>query len=239
MAHRGFSLTGLENSMVAFDAAIELGVDYLETDVHATADGKLIAFHDEALDRVTDATGAVAALPWRAVRQARIGGREGIPLLEELLGSWPQVRVNIDVKSVGAVAPLVEVLARTQAYDRVCIASFSEARRRAVLARLPRPVATSAGMGSVARFWAGLRLGPAGASVRRSALAGIACLQVPRRQGPMVVDARFVGRAHEAGCQVHVWTVNDPVEMHELLDLGVDALITDRSDLAMNVLAAR
>lgn len=239
MAHRGFSLQGLENSMTAFEAAVHLGVRYLETDVHATADGELVAFHDERLDRVTDRRGLLAQLPWRSVSQARIGGSEPIPLLADVLTSWPDVRVNIDVKAISAAGPLADVLARTNAYDRVCIASFSDRRRRATVAPLPRTVATSPGMATVAAFWAGLRLGPAGRQARRRALAGFECLQVPRRHGPMVVDRRFVETAHELGTQVHVWTVNDAATMRELLDLGVDALITDRSDIALDVLAAR
>lgn len=225
--------------MTAFQAAVDLGVRYLETDVHATADGRLVAFHDTSLDRVTDARGALADLPWSSVRGAKIGGTEAIPLLEQVLGEFDGVRVNIDVKAASAIDPLVEVLARTNAYDRVCIASFSDARRRATLRRLPRPVASSPGMAGVTRFWCGLRLGPAGHRLRRAALRGAVCLQVPRRHGPMVVDETFVRAAHGAGTQVHVWTVNDAVSMHELLDIGVDALITDRADVALDVLAAR
>ena len=118
-AHRGGSADGLENSLAAFAGAVDLGYRYLETDVHATSDGVLLAFHDHTLDRVTDRRGVVARLPWREVRRARIGGREPIPTLEELLGSWPDVRVNVDIKEQGAVAPLVEVIRRTQAVDRV------------------------------------------------------------------------------------------------------------------------
>ena len=120
MAHRGFDPGGegrLENSMRAFEAAVNLGARYLETDVHATSDGRLLAFHDAALDRVTDRKGRVARLPWSHVSRALIGGTEPIPLLEDVLGAWPDVACNIDVKSAGAVAPLVDVLERTSAHD--------------------------------------------------------------------------------------------------------------------------
>jgi glycerophosphoryl diester phosphodiesterase len=99
MAHRGFDLHGAENTIRAFRAALDLGVRYLETDVHATADGHLVAFHDERLDRVSDGRGLVARTPWRIVRQVRIGGSEPVPLLEELLEELPQARFNIDVKA--------------------------------------------------------------------------------------------------------------------------------------------
>src|SRR5580765_2815301 len=131
-AHRGGAASGLENSMSAFGRAVELGYRYLETDVHATADGVLLAFHDRTLDRVTDGRGRVADLPWREVRQVRIGGVEPIPTLVELIGAWPQVRVNVDVKDASAIAPLIEVIRHTGAIDRVCVASFSEQRLASV-----------------------------------------------------------------------------------------------------------
>ncbi|WP_345714197.1 glycerophosphodiester phosphodiesterase family protein, partial [Kineococcus glutinatus] len=134
MAHRGFSRDGLENTLVAFGAAVDLGYRYLETDVHATADGQLVAFHDEHLDRVSDARGRIAALPWERVRRARVGGREPVPLLAEVLDAFPGVHVNVDVKDAAAVGPLVEVVRRTAAARRVCVASFAERRRRAALA---------------------------------------------------------------------------------------------------------
>lgn len=239
LAHRGFSLNGLENSMAAFAAAVELDYDYIETDVHATADGVVVALHDATLDRVTDRTGAVAELPWSEVSRALIGGVEPVPALEDVLGSWPSLRVNIDVKSPGAVAPLARVLDRTRAHDRVCVASFSDARRRAVLRRLAAPVASSAGQSLIAAFVAaastpGLR-GFAG-----SLLRGVDCLQVPATfRGRPVVTPATVAAAHAAGRPVHVWTVNEPAEMRRLLDLGVDGLITDRADLLRDVLESR
>ena len=135
-AHRGGAAGGLENSMAAFQHAVELGYRYLETDVHATADGVLLAFHDSTLDRVTDRRGQVARLSWSAVSRARIGGVEPIPLLEDLLGAWPDIRLNVDVKEAARRAPLVRTLQRTGAIDRVCVASFSHRRLRAV--RRPR-----------------------------------------------------------------------------------------------------
>ena len=101
-AHRGGASEWPENTMPAFQHAVALGYRYLETDVHATADGVLVAFHDDVLDRVTDRTGVIAALPWSDVRRARVAG-EPIPLLDDLLGTWPEVRVNIDPKQDAAV----------------------------------------------------------------------------------------------------------------------------------------
>ncbi|MFS0705883.1 glycerophosphodiester phosphodiesterase family protein [Cellulomonas sp. 179-A 9B4 NHS] len=238
LAHRGFSLDGRENSLAAFAAAVDLGFRYVETDAHATADGVAVALHDATLDRTTDGHGEVGRLPWSRVRQARIGGSEPVPRLDELLGTWPDLHVNVDVKDARAVGPVAEAVERTRAHDRVCVTSFSHARRRATLARLSRPVATSAGTREVARFLAAHRLRAAGAAAR--ALREVDCLQVPVAQGRLrVVDAGTVAAAHAAGRAVHVWTVDEPAEMHRLLDLGVDGLVTDRADLLRDVLRAR
>jgi glycerophosphoryl diester phosphodiesterase len=241
MAHRGFSRDGLENSMAAFAAAVDLGLRYVETDVHATRDGVLLAFHDSRLDRVTDARGTVADLPWSEVQAARIGGQEPIPRLEEILGAWPDVRVNIDVKAAGAIEPLVLAIRRTDALKRVCVASFSGRRRAAVRRALGPELATSVGPARTATWRLGGALpGVVGGAATRLGLRGAAAVQVPLKAGPLtIVTAQSVARAHEVGVQVHVWTVNDQPEMHRLLDLGVDALITDRADLLREVLVAR
>ncbi|TDE09532.1 glycerophosphodiester phosphodiesterase [Jiangella asiatica] len=239
LAHRGFSPDGLENSMAAFAAAVELGYAYIETDVHATADGVAVALHDHTLDRVTDRTGAVSSLPWSQVRQALIGGVEPVPALEDLLGAWPRLRVNLDVKSPSAVGPLARAIDRTRAHDRVCVASFSDARRRAVLRRVAAPVATSPGIPLMTAFRAAATTPGAGAFAR-ALLRGVDCLQVPVRfRGVEVVTTAMLRAAHAAGRQVHVWTVNDPDQMRRLLDLGVDGIITDRADLLRDVLESR
>ena len=219
--------------MVAFDHAVSLGYRYLETDVHATADGVLVAFHDDELDRMTDHSGRIADLPWSMVRQARVAGTHPIPLLEDLLGAWPGVRVNIDPKHDAAIAPLVEVLRRTAATSRVAVGAFSDRR----LARLGRAVGPalcrSLGPVGVARLYAAARGLPCGQ------LPG-ACVQVPvASRGVTVTDARLVAEAHRRGLQVHVWTVADPGEMRRLLDLGVDGLMTDRPTALKGVLRAR
>ncbi len=238
LAHRGFSLDGRENSLAAFQAAVDLGFGYVETDAHGTSDGVAVALHDATLDRTTDGRGAVAELPWDVVRRARIGGVDPVPRLEDVLGTWPDLRVNIDVKSASGVRPVAEAIERTGAHDRVCVASFSAARRHATLRLLSRPVVTSAATGEVARFLVAHRLRLAVPAAH--ALRQVDALQVPVAQGRVrVVDAGTVAAAHAAGGVVHVWTVNDPAEMHRLLDLGVDGLVTDRADLLRDVLRRR
>lgn len=233
-AHRGGAADGLENTVAQFRRAVELGYRYIETDVHATADGRLVAFHDATLARVTDGAGRIADLPWAEIRHARVAGREPVPLFEELLETFPGVRWNVDIKAELALRPLLELIERADAWDRVCVGSFSEARvLRAQRLAGPR-LATSFGTRGVL----GLRLRSWGlpAAVRRSAVAA----QVPEVQsGVPVADHRFVRAAHARGLQVHVWTVNEPERMHRLLDLGVDGIMTDHIGTLREVMEER
>lgn len=237
-AHRGFSLDGLENSMAAFRAAVELGTVHLETDVHTTADGVLLVFHDESLDRVTDSAGRISELTAEDVAKARIKGLEPVPTFDELVAAFPQGRLNLDVKDWNSVVPVAEAIGKHGIHDRVLVTSFSDRRRRAVLRRLGRRVATSAGSLLTAVF---VFLGPVlPAVLARKLLAGVDVFQVPARYGRFpVVTSGFVRRAHKAGLQVHVWTINEPAEMERLLDLGVDGIVSDRLDLLKEVLVRR
>jgi glycerophosphoryl diester phosphodiesterase len=219
--------------MPAFEGAVALGYRYVETDAHVTADGVCLAFHDDRLDRVTDRSGVIAELTYAEVRQARVDGREPIPLLEDLIGSFPDVRVNIDPKHDAAVDPLAAVIERTGAIDRVCVGSFSDQRITRLCGALGPRLCTSLGPKAIARLRGGSFGLPAGR------IDG-GCAQVPHAyKGVAVTDRRFVERAHAAGLQVHVWTIDDPTEMHELLDLGVDGIMTDRPAVLRDVLRSR
>jgi glycerophosphoryl diester phosphodiesterase len=239
-AHRGGAyhpeIEGLENTLAAFRHAAALGYDYLETDVHVTKDGALLAFHDDVLDRVTDRMGAVAELTLAEIREARIGGREEIPTLTQLLEAFPQARFNIDIKSAGAASALADAIREHDLWDRVLVGSFSPGRirefRRLTAGRVP----TAAHPWEIVAF----RFLPSARLADRLAGRGFAAFQVPhRRFGVRLVTAGLVRRAHAAGKQVHVWTVDEPDEMRELLDRGVDGLFTDRTDLLKDVLVAR
>lgn len=222
-----------ENTMAAFEAAIALGYRYIETDVHATADGVVVAFHDGHLDRLTDRSGAIGDLPWSEVASARVNGGGGVPLLEDILASWPDARVNIDPKHDAVVEPLIDLIHRTGSIDRVCIGSFSDRRIARMQQALGPQLCTSMGPRQVARLVATARGLPVGRFTS-------ACVQVPvqARRVPLVTP-RFVEAAHRRGLQVHVWTIDDAAEMHRLLDMGVDGIMTDRSDVLKGVLTER
>lgn len=239
LAHRGGATywpnRGIENTARAFRNAVELGYRYLETDVYASSDGEVFAFHDDTLRRVTGADGAIHALPAETVRRARIGGREPIPRLVDLLEEFPCVRFNIDVKEDASVRPTIETIASAGAADRVCLASFSHRRLRRIRTLAPQ-VATSSSPVEVRR----LKLTPV--SVLRAARVrgGGVCVQVPHRHGRVTIVTRtFVRRCHALGLPVHVWTIDDPDEMEHLLEIGVDGIVSDRIDLLRDVLIAR
>jgi glycerophosphoryl diester phosphodiesterase len=228
-AHRGGAGAAPENTMAAFEHAVGLGFRYLETDVQVTADGVLVAFHDDELFRTTGRSGRISALPWPEVRSARVGGTSPIPTLEDLLGAWPEVRLNIDCKTDLAVDALVATLRRHSALDRVCVGAFNDRRLRRLRRLLGQQLCTSMGPAEIAA----LRFG-----VLRQPSADAA--QVPVRQnGVTVTNRALLQRAGRAGVAVHVWTVDDPAEMHRLLDLGVDGIMTDRPALLREVLEAR
>ena len=240
MAHRGGSLHpdlhGLENTLFAFRHAAALGYRYLETDVHVTRDGHLVAFHDPVLERMTGMPGEVGAVLAEELARVRIAGEHAVPSMAELLEELPDCRFNIDLKAAGSVTALAELVERTGCHDRICVGSFSFRHLQQFRRLTSGRVATSATPAEVAVFLAtSWRRLPRLARRKRFGV-----LQIPRRRGPLPLATRsLVRRAHAAGVHVHVWTVDEPAAMHELLDAGVDGLISDRTDLLKDVLVER
>ncbi len=215
--------------MEAFQYAVDLGYRYLETDVQVTADGVLAAFHDNDLQRTCGRAGKISELPWSEVSKALVDGKAPIPLLEDLIGAWPDVRINIDCKSNAAVDALVASLRRTDSLSRVCVAAFSDARLRRLRKQLGAELCSSLGPIELALLRFGLLRNPPGLAA-----------QVPVKQGPVtVVNRAFVARSHRLGLHVHVWTIDDAAEIERLLDLGVDGIMTDRPLVLRQVLQSR
>jgi glycerophosphoryl diester phosphodiesterase len=231
-AHRGGPGHFPENSWRAFEHAVKLGYAYLETDAHATADGVLVAFHDKTLDRATDRSGAIASLTAKQVAEARIGGTESIPLLEDLVCAWPDVRFNIDVKDAPAARPLADMMRRTAAWDRVCITSFSAARLNATRRLLDQPVCMAVSPVGAAALRSGV---PGRVLAQAFASRSVRCAQIPIG----LATPPLIRRAHDAGLAVHVWTINDATVMSSLLDLGVDGIMTDQTELLRDVMISR
>ncbi|AKN15467.1 glycerophosphodiester phosphodiesterase [Mycobacterium haemophilum DSM 44634] len=239
MAHRGFTSFKLPmNSMGAFHEAAKLGFRYIETDVRATRDGVAVILHDPRLGSATGVPGPVDQLHWRDVRKADLGTGETIPTLEELLATFPDLRVNIDIKASSAIDPTVEVIERMGAHNRVLIGSFSDRRRRRAVRLLSKRVASSAGTGTFLAFLAA-RTARSRAAAKRM-LRDSDCLQLPARLGGVpIITPALVQAVHACRRQVHAWTVDEPATMHALLDINVDGIISDRADLLREVLISR
>ncbi len=215
--------------MPAFEYAIDLGYRYIETDVQVTSDGVLVAFHDFNLKRTCGIDRTLSTMTWAEVSEARVDGVAPIPTLEEILGSWPEVRVNIDCKSEPAIAALASTIRRTASIDRVNVGAFNDARVRKLRAILGDGLCTALGPAGVSQ----LRYG-------RMTKTSAHTAQVPVSQGPLkVVSPAFIERAHRLGVQVHVWTIDDAAEIARLLDMGVDGIMTDRPTVLRDVLRGR
>lgn len=225
--------------MAAFAAAVALGYRYVETDARVTADAVAVAFHDDRLDRVTDRAGRLDRLPWEQVAAARIRGTEAVPRLDELLGEWPQLRVNIDIKSGPALAATVDAIRRTHAQDRVCLAAFSDARLRRIRNLVGPDVCTALGPGEVALLLAASRSGRRAGPALARRLRGRAAQLPPQAARLSLATSALLDTAHQAALAVHVWTVDDPTQMGALLDLGVDGIMTDQAETLRDVLIGR
>ena len=233
IAHRGGAGTWPENTMPAFQGAVSLGYQYVETDVHATIDGVLIAFHDDRLDRVTNSIGLVSELTWTEISDARVDGKEPIVRLTDLMSNFPDLNINIDPKSAAAVEPLIKELRLGKALDRVCIGSFSDRRLKIFREAFGDAVCLSMGPYQILR----MRLKSLGLPFSKF---NAQCAQVPIRQGPIsIATPKFIEACHELDIAVHVWTIDDEAEMRQLLDLNVDGIMTDLPQLLLDVLADR
>jgi glycerophosphoryl diester phosphodiesterase len=246
-AHRGSRLLWPENTWRAFDGAVnELGYSYVETDIRVTHDGIVVVFHDETLERTTNGVGKVSEWDWEDLRHLDAGYRfspdaESFPSrgtgvtisrLDDTLERYPDVCFNIDLKASGCEWAVAEVIARTRTADRVLVGSFAD-RRIARFRRITKgSVATAAGPSASMAMYAASRVGR---TVRR----GVDAYQLPRKVRGGAVDKQLVDAVHRADAHLHVWTVNETEHMHELLDLGVDGIVTDRPDLLNDVLEER
>ncbi|MET0480027.1 MAG: glycerophosphodiester phosphodiesterase family protein [Mycetocola sp.] len=236
LAHRGLALDVPENTIASFQAAVDVGAIYLETDAHATADGIAVLVHDPEIV-VDGVSHAVRNLTLAQLRQLDLGGGHHVPTLAGALVTFPTARFNIDIKSEQAAGPVARTVLAERAGDRVLITSFDEGRRMRAVESIPG-VASSASTQRITRAFLAARAGSA--ALVRAALGGIRCVQIPERhRNVRLVTPQTVRTFHRAGVEVHVWTVNSPDDMHRLLDMGVDGIITDRTDLAIPLLAAR
>jgi glycerophosphoryl diester phosphodiesterase len=246
-AHRGGAKRWPENTLLAFRNAAELGYRHIETDIHETSDGRFVCFHDSRLERTTNGHGdlrdrTLAELQSLDAAHNFIedgtysfrGAGVRIPTLEEALELDPRLHYNLEIKSEDpAVARrLWDFIEHHDIHDRVLVASEHDDVTDAFRTYSRGKVATSSGRRGALRFWTRVLTG-----TWRHAMFAFDALQIPRSvRGMNVITPRFVEAAHHHGIQIHVWTIDDPREMVELLAAGVDGLMTDLPDVLHEVL---
>ena len=229
-AHRGGNEFAPENSFRAFKSAVDIGYKYLETDVHLTKDGFLIAFHDDTLDRVTDKSGLIRDLTLSEIKKAKIAGTDEIPLLSELLNSFTDCFFNIDCKVDETVQPLINLINNKDFINRVCIGSFSQKRINFIRKSLGKEVKTSMGPAEVilSKFLSYTSLGYNFKSSYTS---------IPiRRYGINLLDERNINYLKSNNQKVIAWTINDEDQMKMLINIGIDGIMTDNLTLLKKVL---
>ena len=240
IAHRGGMGLAPENTLAAFGRATSLGVTYLETDVHTTRDGHVVCFHDATLRRVTGHPGRVGDLDLADLRRLRVGGTDQIPTLAEAMATFPAARFAIDLKDEASIAPMARLLRANPGWARrTCVAGAWSRWLRRLQDEAPG-VTTALGWRSLTTLIACSRGGVRPVGLRSTSLATGAFAHVPLTLGRLPIHSeRVIGRAHELGIRVVVWTVDDAATMRSLLDAGVDGIITDRPDVLREVLVSR
>jgi glycerophosphoryl diester phosphodiesterase len=244
-AHRGSRVLWPENTAEAFQGAIDLGYQYIETDVRITRDGVVVAFHDGTLERTTNGAGPVDRWDLKDLQRLDAAWwfdeENGYPLrgtgvkvraLSEIFAMWPDAYFNIDLKGPKLEWPVADVIKRHGMENSTMIGSFVD-HRVAKFRRITRgEVAVSAGPSSVLAMVAASRLG-------RTSRRPVQAYQLPFNYGSVPIDRKLIDAVHGAGAQIHTWTVNEAADMHRLLDLGVDGIVSDRPDTLNEVLRAR
>lgn len=232
-AHRGGDEFADENSLQAFQAAYELGYRYLETDVHVSRDGVLMAFHDADLQRLLGEQTRIDAMLASELQKITLPKGGTIPTLSDLLEQFPDAYFNIDAKAAASCQPLAELINQMGAHKRVCIGAFQDHHIRQTCRLMTHPVCRSMGQKGVRRFFLGAQIG-----LWQPFTA--ACVQLPMRAaGRQLVSAHTLAYAHRRGLKMHVWTVNDESQMNDLLDMGVDGIMTDKISTLKRLLQRR
>ena len=238
IAHHGGAREVPENTWSAVEHVESLGLTWMETDLHATADDVVVLSHDADLGRI-GGRGTLSELTWDEAAELDAGDGRGLVRLDEVLEAHPGLALNVDLKEPAVVQPALQVVRAADALDRVRFASFS-ARRLAMLRRQEPRATTSLGGFDIA----GLMLLSEAALPLPHTRWGwtrgrVDAVQVPpMHRGMQVVTRRFVAQAHTAGLEVHVWTIDDPEEMRRLAALNVDAIMTDVPTLALEILGS-
>ncbi len=234
IAHRGLSIRHVENTIGSFNAALAAGADILETDVHLSKDGVAIAAHDPDLKRLCGDDSRISDLTEKQLAAINLGSGEGLPSLRCLLEEFPDSRFNVDLKTPEVVGAFAEAVRSQNAEHRVLAASFNGLTRARAVELIPG-IASSASRKMVldARLKSLLGLPPTSWSIPPEIVA----MQIPPfALGLALATPQMINFAHRKGVEVHIWTINKISEIKKLIMLGVDGIVTDRADLASEVM---
>lgn len=254
LAHRGGSLIAPENTMVAFKNAAELGVHGFEIDIRLTKDEEIIVFHDEYVDRTTDGAGRVADMTLDELKlldfgyhfineqqeYAYRGQGESVTTLRELFEQFPQMLINIDMKDSpetyeGSLIPskLWRLIEEMGAQHRVVVTSFFDEQIDRFNLYAQNNVALGAGENEVRKAYSAYTSQFGHFYHPRTDV-----MQIPVKSGVFPLDgAGFIHFLSKLNVPVHYWTINDKETMERLLVAGAKGIITDRPDIAVQLLA--
>lgn len=233
LAHRGLSQHRDdidENSLNAFEEALNFGATHIESDVHATKDGVAVLFHDDDLRRVAGIDSAISQISFEQLQSIALRHNSRVPSLEQALAHFPKARFNLDIKSAGAAIPAAQAINRAGAHERVLVSSFDTGRKQAAVRALNRPVATSASVSEFLGLFISskLRLRPTAITLADR----LDAVQIPVARGFVrFATPQFVYFLKGLDLEVHFWTINDPLMMQQLFDMGASGVVTDRMDL--------
>ena len=228
-SHRGGSLENNENTISAFQNSIELGYQYIETDVQSTKDDKLVIFHDNDLKRIANQNINIADINYDDLRNIKIFNNETIPLLKDTIEELKFIKFNIDPKSDRAAIILNSILKKRKDLDRFCIGSFFQHRVNLFRNSFLNKITTSMSKQEVVKLFFNQYL--------HLFKQDTPCIQVPVSfKGIKIITKKLIDFIHIQNKKIHVWTIDDQTEMQRLIDLGVDGIMTDRPSILKDVL---
>ena len=228
LSHRGNSKKFIENSFEAFNSTVQMGYKYIETDLRMTLDKEVIAFHDSDLKRLFNLDLKVKDLTFNEIANLFKEKNCSLLTLEDILKKFPEIHFNIDLKVEEVIQDSIKVVADFNAFDRVCFASFHSSRTGKVL-RYNQNAIVSMGMKDVALF-----------KFLKFNNKNIKIIQIPLKwKGIKILTRNLIQKAHKNNLLVHVWTINDRKTINNLIDLGVNGIVTDEPELLMEIMKER
>ena len=231
-AHRGGSLESTENTLDSFQHSINLGYEYIETDVRHTRDNKLVVFHDEDLKRLCNEEIKISDMEYEDLKKIKIKKKHYNPLLDEVLTTWPNINFNIEPKTFTSAKLLSQSLKKIKNINRFCIGSFSFKKLEMIRNNVGVKLCTSMTKSETIKFYL--------KQIIPLSKINIPCLQIPSRyMGFKIITKSIIDKFHNQNKKVHVWTVNDENEINELIDIGVDGIMTDKPTLLKRILKSR